>query len=1228
MSTKTLGTTGAIIGTAIGTTIGGPIGGAIGGAIGGYAGTALGNAVNGPKVLKGHTGGQLSNLAVQSSSYGKMLPVVYGCGRLAGNIIWAQDIKEVASVTQNNSGGGKGGGGQATTSSDTTFSYYITAAIAICEGPIDELMRIWADAKVINQADYNIRFYKGTESQMPDSLIESLQGVGMTPAYRGTAYVVVEDFPLADYGNRIPNFTFEVRRTVNVASSGEVPVEDLIKSMVLIPGAGEFVYDDIVQSKVPGEDVGGSWAQRGNISRINQNNRDGKADGLVALDQLAATCKNVEWVAPVVCWFGDDLDAGTCVIKPGVEYQTGATTQPDVWEVGSFTRSSARQITLIDESPQYGGTPSDASLLRYLTELKNRGYNIMFYPMFFMDVENKPWRGRVTGSSSDVAEFFTKTNGFNEFILHYADLVKDVVDAFVIGSELVGLTSVNDGSNVFPAVDELVALAASVKAIVGSEVKVTYAADWSEYHHTTGGWYNLDPLWASGNIDMVGIDAYFPLTDEEEPVAGFTQAQIMAGWEEGEGYDWYYSDEARCIKVNLDAKYAWKNIAWWWENEHVNPDLSTTAWEPESKKIWFTEYGFPSVDGCTNQPNVFYDPDSSESHFPYHSRGRVDFRAQRNALTVTENKWADSEMVERKFVWTWDARPFPFWPDLAGVWADGDLWRFGHWVEGKLGASSLAAIVADLSLRAGLAEEQIDVSALTDIVDGYILNGQGNVRGAIDDLRSAYFFDAVESGGVVKYVKRGNDAVIAIAENELVLNNGKTFETSRLQELELPQQVDVLYMNKIADYQTGNQNSQRLVVSSQGKETLALPIVMSNQFAKNVADTALFNAWNGRSSYEFILPIEYAYLEPTDVVTVTIDGVTHVIRVADTRLINPGALKVQGFAEDISIYNFYNEPGRIAPQTGVVTDPGDTVLVMLDLPALPADPSGQGYIRYAGCGVEDGWKGAVIFTSGDNGENYSQVVTVPTESVIGVAFDALGAGVTDIFDYANSVTVSLYGNGELESISELAVLNGGNFAKLGDELIQFKTATLVESNKYVLSGLLRGRLGTENTVASHALGEEFVLINNNLVKELEVNSSIGIAKLYKAVSVGKNIADTDFESFTYNANCLKPFAPVHIVGLRDGGDNLTISWVRRTRSDGSWRDYVDVPLGEASEQYEIDIMDGADVVRTISGISSSTASYSASEQTVDFGSVQSAVNIRVYQISEVVGRGNKGEAVV
>ena len=1217
-------------GSAIGASTGIPYASVIAARLGQTIGRAIDNRLLNPNVkLKGYQGPRLSDLGVQTSTYGKMIPIVYGTMRLGGNIIWSRPIKETVTTTNNSSGGGKGGGGKVSQST-TTYSYSVTLAIAVCEGPINEVLRIWADAKQLDLSQFTVRIYKGDEEQLPDTIIQSYEGTEATPAYRGLAYVVFEDFPLADFGNRIPNFTFEAQRKTAYPDYNSEILEEIIKGMTVIPGAGEFVYDTQTEYKIPGVQIGSDWVQQGEQESINMHNAYGIANAMLSLNQLENTCPNVEWVSVVVTWFGDSMDAGACVVKPGVEYQTGAITSPDTWQVGSFTRSTARQITLIEGSPQYGGTPDDDSILRYLDELKDRGYNILFYPMMFMDVEGKPWRGDLTGSAANVASFFTKPDGFNTFILHYANLVNGKVDGFIIGSELKGLTKVTDTPGNYPAVNALVNLAAAAKSILGSGVTVTYAADWSEYHHTDGGWYNLDPLWASPNIDVIGIDAYFPLTDA--PQHGYDIDEIIAGWTSGEGYDWYYSDPERTIQEPLDPPYAWKNIEWFWENQHTNPDESLTAWVPESKPVWFTEYGFPSVDGATNQPNVFYDPDSVSSAFPYYSKGRVDFRIQRAALMATEQQWKDSEMIERLFIWTWDARPFPYWPDLTAVWADGGAWKTGHWVQGKLGISSLAGILSDLCLRSGLTGADIDVSRMTDQVEGFILSGPQTIRQAIETMQQGYFFDAVESDSILKFIPRGGENILAILEDDLAPAMSETaselFEIRRAQEIELPRRVNIVYLNRLYNYLSATQYSQRATTLSQESLTLDLPIVFSDQIAKTLADVRLFTDWVSRTLYQFNLPMKYAQLEPTDVITVTVSGVSHRMRIVSVQMQAPRILRVQAVAEDTSAYDFYTQPGLGSQLLQQTFDVPSTRLDLMDIAAFPGDDIDKSILRMAAIGNSGNWAGTAIYRSDDGGGSYNRMADIATPGVIGNADGALAEGPSTVFDEVNTVTVVLMGEGELESATELAVLNGTNVAVLGNEIMQFKTAALIEPGKYMLSGLLRGRLGSEWAVPGHVSGERFVLLNGAINKQTLANSMIGLLRSYKPVTFNRTLADTTSQNFIYTGAALKPYSPVHISGARDGSSNLAIEWVRRTRIDGGWQDGTDVPLNEESEAYEIDVMNGGDIVRTLTGMTSPSASYTAAQQIDDFGSAQPSVSIRVYQLSAIVGRGYPAEVTV
>ncbi len=371
----------------------------------------------------------------------------------------------------------------------------------------------------------------------------------------------------------------------------------------------------------------------------------------------------------------------------------------------------------------------------------------------------------------------------------------------------------------------------------------------------------------------------------------------------------------------------------------------------------------------------------------------------------------------------------------------------------------------------------------------------------------------------------------------------------------------------------------------------------------------------------------YAALEPTDVIELVHGAVTHTLRITSISAEQPGVMKVEGVAEDAAAYDFSNSHAPVIVPPDLVNPPGETALEFLDLPALPSDDAEATNLRIAAHGVEAGWRGTVIYRSDDGGTNYTKLTNTDEPAIMGHATTALGHAMPQLIDHANSVTVIISG-GTLESVNDLALLNGANAALLGNEIIQFKTATLLAQGKYELTGLLRGRLGTEHEVASHVAGERFILINSTLAKVAMADGLIGLSRSYKAVSIGNSLANTTALDFTYNARALKTYAPVHITGARDGADNLTISWVRRARIGGGWQDFVDVLLSEDSEAYEVDIMDGSTVVRTISGLSTPQATYSAADQTTDFGSAQSSVMVSIYQLSARVGRGVPATAAV
>ncbi|WP_375318905.1 glycoside hydrolase TIM-barrel-like domain-containing protein [Candidatus Tisiphia endosymbiont of Oplodontha viridula] len=892
---------GQILGN-IGSSIGGVFGGGILSTIGRFAGKALGDYLehlNYEPEEYYHFKNIRESFVLSKAVYGHPIALVFGTARVNGKIIWASQIKEVQ-ITTVSQRGVSDTQEAATIHNVTECEYYLSFAVSICEGEIAEIARVWANDQLLNLEQYKYRLYLGSEEQMVDPLIAAAEPQGQAPAFRGLSYAVFEELPLADFNNSIPNFSFEVTRKANIPSYVESKsVEDLVEAINIIPGSGEFIYDTIVHHKIITNSLGAIISKK----PINSHNYHNIADSIYSLDQMKIICPNVKWAAPVVCWFGDSLDIKNCTIKPAVEFNDSNTQYSEQWQVGKYLRNTARLVSRdADNFPKYGGTVNDVSIIRYLQELKRRNFKIMFYPMFFLDVWQKPWRGHLTGSANSVIDFFNKDEGYNDFILHYAELVKDHIDSFVIGSELIGLTSIRDQHNNFPAVIELIKLAKLVKKIVGNNVFVTYAADWSEYHHTKDGWYNLDKLFASEYIDFVGIDAYFPVTRTVS--SGISSKEIIKGWQSGEGYD-YFVDE-KDNQHQLSADYAWKNLRYWWENYHRNPDGVTTEWQPKMKKIWFTEFGFPSIDKATNQPNIFFDPLCSDGGVPKYSTGEVDFSIQRKAIRSFIEYWQTQEYIEQMFLWTWDARPYPAWPH-SNIWRDGNLWAKGHWVNHKFGACNLAAIILELSYKCGIPLNNIDISTIDEAVEGLVLNKALSCIDIINLLRIIYFFDIIADQQQIKFIKRGYSPICNISSKILVkLSSNSYLEQMEISKTSIIGKIELNFIDRYDDYNNGfcQINSENL--SHRAIPVLKLPIILSYLEAERLGQLILKNAATETKILRFIMPASFIKYQPGDFIVLYYRNYQYQIRIISMRL-SRLTVEIHGIIDEVESYgNFYN----------------------------------------------------------------------------------------------------------------------------------------------------------------------------------------------------------------------------------------------------------------------------------------------------------------------------------
>lgn len=558
----------------------------------------------------------------------------------------------------------------------------------------------------------------------------------------------------------------------------------------------------------------------------------------------------------------------------------------------------------------------------------------------------------------------------------------------------------------------------------------------------------------------------------------------------------------------------------------------------------------------------------------------------------------------------------------------------------------VAEVAAGLCLEAGLTVLDFDTAALAGLtVRGYVRTGVMPARQAIDPLRQATFFDGVESNGKIVFRPRGADVVATITLDDLGAvvegagSQGSALTISEAQDVDLPRCVRVHYLSESRDYETGEQDSpNRLDINIGVSEVgfwnpvndvdVQLPIVLTDLQAREIAQVLWANAWTERLSYTTIIDGANQALEPADPIAIPVDGVTQRVRIVDITDSFPATRTLNMLADDAAGYRSVG----VVPDAGAVpiTRPHVTVVLpaealFLDIPLLRDADNDPGFYAAIFGALPTSFAGAGLYRSVDGGGSYLRISTSGASAAItGTLLGAVPAGPTDVFDEIHSFMVELFGPGPLNNASESAVLGGANACAVGVdgrwELLQFKTATFISGTVYKLSGLLRGRRGTEWAVGLSVVGDKFVFLSGVVRVPLET-AQINHSYLYKTVGVGTSIDSATAHSFTGHAVDLRPFSPAHLSATRDAGSgDWTVAWVRRGRIGQTLQDGTDVAVNEATEAYQVDIYNGSTVVRTIS-VGVQTAVYTSANQTSDFGSPQTSLKVAVYQISAVVGRG-------
>ena len=1134
MASLVLGVAGALVG--------GFFGGPMGASIGYLVGSGIGNLLfpqdtsNDSNTSVSQTGPRLSDLKVQSSTYGNMLPIVFGTMRVSGNMIWSTDIIEtqhVTTTTQSTSGsssGGKGGGGSATsttTTTTTTYTYSINCAFALCEGVIVGVSRIWANGTLIfDQTPENagitlafaiagnggsVTVYQGTESQYPDPLIESyVGGYGNAPGFRGVAYAVLNGFQLADYGNGIPNFTWEVVTAGSIVIPGTITLQSTMTSnpyVISNPFDGCMYVVDTAADSIYKLDP---------ISSAVINSREQTIYGLLSAffyDQVTAqlyfyTAAGQYYLidpTTLIAQFAWDDTAQSNIGGFPIPYVYYCDT--DLSRLyGTFLVVPSPPtpfFTGINVLTGYGPNNTNA-IFQY------RFSNIAFVGLAFDNATGLIW------GFADPAE-----TGYNPYLWNWN--IRSGLGAPISTGLL--LSHYGSGAEIINGVIDP----------VSHRLAVYYGGDDSNNYIL-----KVD-LGSNSIVSTTQVPASF---DSIPPAFNSIDSELF------------------------------------WFSDHI----TIVTWNIYNDVVTYITYPYTSIYSIAS---VSYDPrtDAMIWGLNDHTVGYCVFR-------------------------------------IVGPRIESIPEEVGQAVE-------------VLCKEVNLSSDQLDVSALTAPLDGYFISNVTTVRSALQQLMSAYYFDAVQSDGIIKFVPRGAASVGTITQDDLGAQQDSDQQPDiltiiRTQELDLPSNVTVNYWAEDNDYLLGTQYAQRQEVTVLNIQSLNFSMAFTDDAALNVATFLLYDAWVSRTAYNFQTTYKFIAFEPCDVVTIVNGEAVYVVRITK-KTIQAGLILWEAVDVQSAVYDQDGTGGSSNVPTSVIALESLTRLFYMDIPQIrDADNAPGVYLAVAPSNPLATWTGATIARSADAGNSYQDAATFFTASECGVSETAIGSwSGENYWDYKSTVTVSMI-NGELSSISELQALNGQNLALLGKELIIFKNAIELTTGVYQLTNFLRGRFGTEQYISGHTSVENFiVLTSQTTIRYTETLNDINAIRLYRAVTFRTQLFTAIQQPNTDTGVSLMPLSPIDIYGIINipSTHDITINWTRRTRIGGGWNDYADVPLGETTEAYEVDILNSGVVVRTLTA-STNTVVYTGAMNLADFGSYQTSIDVNVYQISASIGRGFPGSATV
>ena len=500
-------------------------------------------------------------------------------------------------------------------------------------------------------------------------------------------------------------------------------------------------------------------------------------------------------------------------------------------------------------------------------------------------------------------------------------------------------------------------------------------------------------------------------------------------------------------------------------------------------------------------------------------------------------------------------------------------------------------------------------------IKGFSFKRSGNsVKSAIEELQQTFLFLGRDRGSKIEFFPFDKSvSLLSVTDWHLgrTGQGNQFYKQSKISDIDIPQKIEIKAKNILSNHDPMLKSAFKASKIHDNTLSLDTAIVSEPQIIADAATKLLEYLWLKKEKFSeiFLSSVFVGTLNAGDRLTILLENRSVEIFIESVKIGANYELEIDGIAWNSDIENFtaplqfygYDDDWEL-PSTA------EPEIIALDLPLLKDSDSDVGL--YVGANVSKDWEIGILY--GKRGtEEYEPISEIIYDVASGTVASPLPNRSQFIIDKFTKIIVQPDDNSLqiLSPCTESELLTYKNLALIGSELIAFQNVILLPNGNYELSQLIRGCRGTESAIAGHVANEKFYLVKDISFQRISGEpADIGFNATFAGVAQGSSILNVSQETtVTVTGESAKPYAPVNPVLTYNTtiGQGI-LTWNRRTRRDGDWRDNVDVPIEETFEQYEV-VQNGV--------------SYFTSSPSWTYTGSNSLSSITIYQLSSIVGRG-------